>query len=244
MKKFTAILLSFIICFAFFGCSADIQTDTANTPVSEITSESTTVSELTGTLTDDTKNELNAKETEHKTTTEKGTSKSTSATAKSTSISSKTTTKATTKKTTPTKSSTTTTKKSTTKKQTTTSSTITCSVTVECKSVLGNMDNLKAGHESYVPSDGYIINGYTVTIPNGSTAYDAVKTACDRQGVSMNVSNSSFGKYIAGFNNIDEKDCGRQSGWLYFVNGTSPSKSCDKYTLSNGDNVVFSYTCS
>lgn len=155
MKKFTAILLSFIICFTFFGCSADNQTDTTSS-----------------------------------------------------------------------------------------SSTITCTVTVECKSVLDNSDNLKAGHESYVPSDGYIINGYTVTIPNGSSAYDAVKSACDEQGVSVNVSNSSFGKYISGFNNIDEKDCGSQSGWIYYVNGSSPPKGCDKYTLSNGDNVVFSYTCS
>lgn len=125
-----------------------------------------------------------------------------------------------------------------------TAPTVTCTVTVECKSILSNMDDLKAGHEDYVPSDGDIINGYSVTLPEGSTAYDAVMSACEKQDISVNVSSGSFGKYIAGFNNIDEGDCGSQSGWTYTVNGESPSEACDRYTLSDGDSVDFSYICS
>jgi len=121
---------------------------------------------------------------------------------------------------------------------------VNCTVTVECKKVLNYMDNLKAGHEAYVPSGGIFFSNYPVTIKNGSTAYDAVKIACTDNGVTINASNSQYGTYIAGFNNIDEKDCGNQSGWLYSVNGKTPGKSCGKYIVSNGDNIVFSYTCS
>lgn len=256
MKKFSAILLSIIMCITFFGCSAD-KTELKD---SQITAVQSTIKAET---TSDTKNSTSVIKADD-TTQSRGTSENESAKnkqstessiktknasdSKTTKASAKNTEKTSTnKKTTKNKSSTaqSTTKKktTTTKKQTTTSSTITCTVTVECKSILKNMDKLADGHAPYVPSDGYFINSCTVTLDNGSSAYDAVQLACNKQGVHMTTVNSGYGKYVKGFNNIDEKDCGSQSGWLYFVNGSSPSKSCSKYKLSNGDNVVFSYTC-
>lgn len=235
MKKFTAVLLSALLCFSLLGCSNEEKKVTT----SSTTAISSTVYESSE------KAEEKETEAEKRETTEKKKVTSTSVkseTADKASTSStvaSTTAKSTAKK----QAVSSATKASTTKKQTTTSSSITCTVTVECKSILNNMDKLKAGHESYVPADGYIINNCNVTVSNGDTAYDAVKAACDTKGVYLNVTNSSYGKYIAGFNNIDEKDCGSQSGWLYNVNGSYPSKSCSKYILSNGDNVVFTYTC-
>lgn len=256
MKKFSAILLSIIMCITFFGCSAD-KTELKD---SQITAVQSTIKAET---TSDTKNSTSVIKADD-TTQSRGTSENESAKnkqstessiktknasdSKTTKASAKNTEKTSTSKN-PTKNksstaqSTTKKKTTTTKKQTTTSSTITCTVTVECKSILKNMDKLADGHAPYVPSDGYFINSCTVTLDNGSSAYDAVQLACNKQGVHMTTVNSGYGKYVKGFNNIDEKDCGSQSGWLYFVNGSSPSKSCSKYKLSNGDNVVFSYTC-
>lgn len=134
-----------------------------------------------------------------------------------------------------------TTKKATTSR--TQASVVTCTVEIECKKILSNMDSLKAGHEEYVPDDGIIMSTVSVTVKNGQTVYDAVKSACSQKGVTINAVNSSFGIYIAGFNYIDEKDCGRESGWLYYVNGITPGVSCGKYKVKNGDNIVFSYTC-
>ena len=133
--------------------------------------------------------------------------------------------------------------KTTTTTAATTSSLVVCSVEIECKKILSNMGNLKAGHEDFVPADGIIMNTKTVTVNNGSTAYDALKSACSKSGVTINAQNSAYGTYITGFNNIDEFDCGRQSGWTYTVNGSSPPKSCDKYTVSQGDSIVFSFVC-
>lgn len=246
MKKLTAIFLSFLLLAAMFGCSA------GNTDDTGITGNG---AEISASSSSEKKEDAQEKETDNESPTtaqksendssDKNTDKDNGDTSQTNSNSNKTkdsestadsnkkTNKITTKKSTGQKSTTT----------STTSSTITCTVTVECKSILDNMDKLKAGHDEYVPANGYIINTCSVTVKNGSSVYDAVKKACDSHNIYLNAVNSSYGTYVAGFNNIDEKDCGSQSGWLYSVNGVSPSKSCGKYVLSNGDSVVFTYTC-
>ncbi len=138
--------------------------------------------------------------------------------------------------------------KTTTKKPakttvTTTSSSVTCSIEIECKQILNNMDKLKAGHEDFVPDNGIIMSTHTVTVDNGDTVYDVLKSACTNNGVTINSQKSVYGTYIKGLNNIDEFDCGKQSGWVYTVNGSSPPKSCDKYIVSQGDSIVFSFVC-
>lgn len=120
---------------------------------------------------------------------------------------------------------------------------VTCTVKIECIVILDNMDKLKKGHEAYVPSDGIILDTYSVTLPPKATAYSALKKACDDNDIKLSAEQSLYGTYISGINNLDEKDCGKSSGWLYSVNGTKPNVSCGYYRLKNGDTVVFSYTC-
>ena len=242
------------MCITFFGCSAD-KTELKDSQItavqSTITAETTSDTNNSTSVIkahDTTQNSESSKTDKSRLTTKSSANTKNTSDSKTTKASAKNTEKTSTSKNPEKNKSSTaqsTTKKTTTttKKQTTTSSTITCTVTVECKSILKNMDKLADGHAPYVPSDGYFINSCTVTLDNGSSVYDAVQLACNKQGVHMTTVNSGYGKYVKGFNNIDEKDCGSQSGWLYFVNGSSPAKSCSKYKLSNGDNVVFSYTC-
>lgn len=250
MKKFICVLLSLFLCVSLFGCSSK-ETVQNTSSVSQTASAS---NEVTKNEQSTQKNSItSASAVSNKTETTKKSDKSvstesTSATEKSTQQKSKATKKHTTVKAETTKKSTV--KTNTTAKKTTVKTTnstipksITCTVSIDCSSVLDNMDNLKQGHETFVPHDGIIMNTTSVTVSGTATVYDAVKLACDKNGVTMNVSSSGFGKYIAGFNNIDEKDCGAASGWKYKVNGTYPSKSCDKYKLNNGDSIVFLYTC-
>lgn len=214
MKKYISLLISILLCLSLIGCSTNAGTE-------ELSSTSM-VSEST----------INVAEAS-------STTKPTSSTTDKSTSAATTTAKATTAKTT---AKTDTTAKPT-ETTTTTVSNITCTVTIECKTILGKMDKLKAGHESYVPANGIMLSGYSVTVKNGATAFDAVKQACGSNGISMNTTSSSYGYYIAGFNNIDEKDCGSTSGWTYYVNGSMPNKSCSKYAVKNGDSIVFSYTC-
>lgn len=247
------------MCTAFIGCgnttTNDNTTKSQSTAVSETVTVTETVSDTTLTAED---SQTTAKEGSTDSTNGAG---STAATAKgeqssakattqrvtTTSTETKKTTAATTAKAVTTAKATTTSaatkKAATTTTTTTTASTLTCTVEIECKQILNNMDKLSAGHEAYVPANGIIMSTCTVTVANGSSVYDALKIACSKNGVSINAQNSAYGTYIAGFNNLDEKDCGKQSGWLYSVNGKNPPKSCDKYTVSNGDVIVFSYTC-
>ena len=51
------------------------------------------------------------------------------------------------------------------------------------------------------------------------------------------------GYYIQGINNLYEFDCGAQSGWMYKVNGWFPNYGCSKYTLEDGDDIVWCFTC-
>lgn len=157
-----------------------------------------------------------------------------------------TTTKKTTAKPSTTKTQTTTKKKKVTatkvkkKKKT---DTVTCTVTVECKSILDHMDELKEGHEEFVPDDGYIIKNYTYKAKAGYTAYDALKSACNNNDIKLTAQKTSYGVYISGINNLDEFDCGKQSGWMYSVNGIMPNTTCGNVTVDDGDSIVFTYVC-
>lgn len=157
-----------------------------------------------------------------------------------------TTTKETTAKPSTTKTQTTTKKKkiTTTKvKKKKKTDTVTCTVTVECKSILDHMDELKEGHEEFVPSDGYIIKNYTYKAKAGYTAYDALKSACNNNDIKLTAQKTSYGVYISGINNLDEFDCGKQSGWMYSVNGIMPNTTCENVTVDDGDSIVFTYVC-
>ena len=121
--------------------------------------------------------------------------------------------------------------------------TVTCTVTVECKSILDHMDELKEGHEEFVPSDGYIIKNYTYKAKAGYTAYDALKSACNSNDIKLTAQKTSYGVYISGINNLDEFDCGKQSGWMYSVNGIMPNTTCGNVTVDDGDSIVFTYVC-
>lgn len=120
---------------------------------------------------------------------------------------------------------------------------VTCTVTVECKSILDHMDDLKEGHEEFVPNDGYIIKNYTYKAKAGYTAYDALKSACNSNDIKLTAQKTSYGIYVSGINNLDEFDCGKQSGWMYSVNGIMPNTTCGNVTVDDGDSIVFTYVC-
>lgn len=126
----------------------------------------------------------------------------------------------------------------------TTSSEINCSITIECKSILDNMDNLEPEHEKYVPKNGIMLNNYKTTLKSKSTVYDLFKKACNDKGITYTAEYGMYSVYIAGINNIDEFDCGKGSGWKYRVNGSYPNISVDLKNLKDGDKVVFTYICS
>ena len=215
MKKQIASVLALILLLsAFWGCSNSLLTD--NSLTTTATSVITT---------------QNATEKETQTAASKTATETT--TAKTTTAQKKETTKITTAKTTVKK----------TENKTHTQTQNYCYITIECKSVLDNMDNLKEGHEDFVPSNGIILGKTKCTFEKNASVYDVLKKACNNKGIKLSARDTVYGVYVSGINNLDEFDCSQQSGWVYTVNGSSPSVSCGKFTVSKGDEIIFKYVC-
>lgn len=131
------------------------------------------------------------------------------------------------------------------KDDTTTESSGSCTIRIECSTILQNMDDLKSSKRSYVPADGMILNQTTVSFSQGETVYNVLSRTCKKARIQLEVSYSGgYGSYyVEGIGNLYEFDCGRQSGWIYTVNGKDPNYGCSSYQLKNGDHIEWSYTC-
>lgn len=116
-----------------------------------------------------------------------------------------------------------------------------CTITIDCSIVLSNMDNLKDGKELYVPSDGYILKDYSIRATEEDSVYSLLKRACSENGIPLNTGNSGFGIYVSGINNIEQKDCGNGSGWIYKINGKTPGHSAEKEKITHNSSIVWEY---
>lgn len=233
-RKLSLALAVILIISIFAGCSAQkAETDSIK--------DDTTITQTVSAETEQTSQKGNESETtdkQVKDTTDKTTQSNSASSASKEKKKEQTTSKSSGASKTTQKKTTQTTAKTTKKPESTVS---TCTLTIECTAVLDNMSSLKAGHEKYVPDDGYILSNKKMTVSKGDTVYDVLKEACSENGIRLTASNSTFGIYVSGINNIDEKDCGKNSGWTYWVNGNMPMVTCGKYTVNNGDEIKFSY---
>lgn len=107
-----------------------------------------------------------------------------------------------------------------------------CSIVISCQTVLQNKDKLQSNYQ--VPSGGRIYSN-NVKIQKGDTVMDILK----RTGVSIDTSKG----YVQGIDGLYEFDCGKNSGWMYKVNGSFPNTSADNYTVEDGDSIQWLYTC-
>ncbi|NLZ45441.1 MAG: DUF4430 domain-containing protein [Clostridiales bacterium] len=119
-------------------------------------------------------------------------------------------------------------------------------MSIDCKTILNNMENLDDGLYEYV-DDGVILNKTEYVIREGDSAFDMLKrvTSYNRilmeyQGSDKNIYNSV---YVQGINHIYEFSCGELSGWVFLVNGEESDVSCGKYKLKDGDLIQWVYTC-
>ena len=122
---------------------------------------------------------------------------------------------------------------------------LTCTFSIECTTILNNLDQLDPEKLEMVPSGGVILAKTTVTFYEGESVYDVLQRICKDQGIHLEsawtpIYNSA---YIEGIHNLYEFDCGSLSGWMYRVNGWYPNYGCSRYQLKDGDTVEWRYTC-
>ena len=125
----------------------------------------------------------------------------------------------------------------------------TVTISIRCDTVLENYHLLDPAlrSEEYVPADGVILPETTYVLREGDTVFDLLdrtvrynKIQMEYQGADRNVLGTA---YIQGINYLYEFSCGSTSGWVYTVNGKSPGVGCSEYKLSDGDRIVWHYTC-
>ena len=98
--------------------------------------------------------------------------------------------------------------------------------------MLSHKDDLQSNYQ--VPAGGKIFEK-KMKIKEEDTVMDILK----RTGVELDISKG----YVAGIDGLYEFDCGKNSGWMYRVNGKFPNYMAGKCTLHDGDKVEWLYTC-
>lgn len=117
----------------------------------------------------------------------------------------------------------------------------TVTLTIRCDTVVGKSDS------RYIPADGIILPETEFKIESGDSAFDILTEAAKKYRIQMesegNMPDANDLAYISGINYLYEFDFGELSGWVYHVNGITPSVGCGSYTLSDGDKIEFLYSC-
>ncbi|MCR4640065.1 DUF4430 domain-containing protein [Ruminococcus sp.] len=117
----------------------------------------------------------------------------------------------------------------------------TVTMEIRCDTIAGRSDS------GYIPADGVILPPTAFDFESGETVFDILTEAAQTYGIQVENRGSAGGAhgmvYIAGINYIYEYDFGDLSGWVYHVNGVTPSRGCGEYELSDGDRIEWLYTC-
>lgn len=124
---------------------------------------------------------------------------------------------------------------------------ITVYLSIDCYTLTGDgLSNLVDENlAKYVPADGEILKRTAYQCKRGTSVYDVLYHACRDKGIQIEASYTPLysGYYVKGINYLYEFHGGSYSGWLYRVNDIFPNYGCSKYFLEEGDEIVWSYTC-
>lgn len=121
----------------------------------------------------------------------------------------------------------------------------TCMLSINCATVLDNLDALTQGKEELVPADGWLLNPVEVTFHEGENVFQVLSRVCKQEKLHMEFADTPGydSAYIEGIGNLYEFDCGPLSGWKYRVNGWFPNYGCSRYQVQSGDVIEWLYTC-
>lgn len=102
-----------------------------------------------------------------------------------------------------------------------------------------------------VPADGIILAPVTVPLLEGDTVLTVLVRAVSAANPAYGKRNVDVksGAYVSGIGNdamaspLYEKDCGPESGWLFYINGVYVSLGASARLVRPGETVEWKYTC-
>ncbi|WP_053241383.1 DUF4430 domain-containing protein [Clostridium sp. DMHC 10] len=77
---------------------------------------------------------------------------------------------------------------------------------------------------------------------NGKTVGEVTLDALRSKGIPVESTGSGYALYISSISGIREREHGKNSGWIYFVNRNSPQVGCGGYKLKQGDKIEWKYS--
>ena len=88
------------------------------------------------------------------------------------------------------------------------------------------------------------VNVSGVEADTSETVWDVLQRVGQKHGITFNAgSDNAYGTvYIKAVNDLGEFDNGKNSGWMYTVNGTHPDRGVAARFVQNGDKIVLHYT--
>lgn len=117
----------------------------------------------------------------------------------------------------------------------------TVTMTIRCDTIADKSDS------EFVPDDGVILDVTEFDLDEGETVFDILTEAARTYHIQVENKGSAGSAhgmvYISGINYIYEMEYGDLSGWVYHVNGITPSRNCGEYVLKDGDFIEWLYTC-
>lgn len=123
--------------------------------------------------------------------------------------------------------------------------TIYCTLEIFCDSSAEIREKIDKSKWEYVPDDGIILARTKAKVKKGTDVYQFLCQLCRAEGIALDSEYTPmYGSYyVRGIGHLYEMDAGDKSGWLYMVNGKKPDVGASSFTLSDGDTVVWRYTC-
>ena len=120
-----------------------------------------------------------------------------------------------------------------------------CTISINCSTILINMDLLDSDKADIVPENGIILGSTEVEINGGDSVFSVLQRVTREKRIHMEFTDTPIynSAYIEGIANLYEFDCGELSGWVYKVNGEAPRGGSSTYILSAGENIEWVYTC-
>ena len=122
--------------------------------------------------------------------------------------------------------------------------TISVSISIECKTLLNRLDEIKPGYVDFVPKDGIVLANISYEVDPSTTVLDVLKKACDAKEISYKVNNGYVQEIAYLPHKILDSSFDNSSGWMYSINGKYVNKGAgdEKVKLHEGDRIKLMYT--
>lgn len=122
---------------------------------------------------------------------------------------------------------------------------LSCTLSIRCDTLLSHLSALPTAKQALVPADGVLLSTTALSFTEGESVFDVLLRQTRAAGLHLEYSTTPLYQtaYIEGIGNLYEFDAGALSGWMYRVNGSFPHYGSSSYSLQNGDQIEWVYTC-